>query len=99
MSPTQIMAQQKFFILLLILMGFHTIAQEKELLTVEEAVSIALENNYQIKIAANGKEWVIEILRSRGNRNGSLSLYKILCFGKILFKAFRTKSVSLTLVG
>ena len=53
MSPTQIMAQQKFFILLLILMGFHTIAQEKELLTVEEAVSIALENNYQIKLAAN----------------------------------------------
>ena len=29
------------------------IAQEKGLLTVDEAVSIALENNYQIKIATN----------------------------------------------
>lgn len=43
----------KIFILLFVLMGFNTIAQEKELLTVEEAVSIALENNYQIKIVTN----------------------------------------------
>lgn len=43
----------KVVILFLVLMGFHTMAQEKELLTVEEAVSIALENNYQIKIASN----------------------------------------------
>ena len=34
-------------------LGIHAIAQEKELLTVEEAVSIALENNYQIKMVAN----------------------------------------------
>ncbi len=34
-------------------MGIQTIAQEEELLTVEEAVSIALENNFQIKIATN----------------------------------------------
>lgn len=40
-------------ILLLVLMGFHAMAQTEELLTVEEAVAIALENNYQIKIAAN----------------------------------------------
>lgn len=43
----------KILILFLAFMGFHTIAQEKELLTVEEAVSIALENNYQIKIVTN----------------------------------------------
>ena len=47
------MTASKFFILLFVLMGFHAMAQEKELLTVEEAVSIALENNYQIKIATN----------------------------------------------
>ena len=47
------MSEPKFFIILFVLMGFHGIAQEKELLTVEDAVSIALENNYQIKIAAN----------------------------------------------
>lgn len=34
-------------------MGLPTMAQEEELLTVEEAVSIALENNFQIKIATN----------------------------------------------
>ena len=45
------MAKPKFFILLFVLIGFQGIAQE--LLTVEEAVSIALENNYQIKIATN----------------------------------------------
>ena len=43
----------KILILFLVFMGFQAIAQEKELLTVEEAVSIALENNYQIKIASN----------------------------------------------
>jgi len=37
----------------MVLMGFPTMAQQEELLTVEEAVSIALENNYQIKIATN----------------------------------------------
>lgn len=35
------------------LMGFPAMAQQEELLTVEKAVSIALENNYQIKIATN----------------------------------------------
>lgn len=53
MSLTEIMAETKFFILLFIVIGFQGIAQEKELLTVEEAVSIALENNYQIKIVTN----------------------------------------------
>ncbi|HLW33293.1 MAG TPA: TolC family protein [Aequorivita sp.] len=43
----------KVVILLLVLMGFYGNAQEKQLLTVEEAVTIALENNYQIKIASN----------------------------------------------
>src|SRR5690606_28638557 len=43
----------KILILFLVFMGVHAIAQEKELLTVEEAVSIALENNYQIKIVTN----------------------------------------------
>ncbi|WP_347374256.1 TolC family protein [Aequorivita sp. Q41] len=33
--------------------AFKGVSQEKELLTVEEAVSIALENNYQIKIVSN----------------------------------------------
>ena len=47
------MSEPKFFIILFVLMGFHGIAQEKELLTVEDAVSIALENNYQIKMASN----------------------------------------------
>ncbi len=36
-----------------VLLSFAAIAQQEELLTVEEAVSIALENNYQIKIATN----------------------------------------------
>lgn len=43
----------KIFILIFAFLGIHAIAQEKELLTVEEAVSIALENNYQIKMVAN----------------------------------------------
>ena len=43
----------KILILFIVLIGFHAIAQEKELLTVEKAVSIALENNYQIKIVTN----------------------------------------------
>lgn len=43
----------KIFILIFIFLGIQAISQEKELLTVEEAVSIALENNYQIKIANN----------------------------------------------
>jgi len=43
----------KILILFIVLMGFHGIAQEKELLTVEVAVSLALENNYQIRIASN----------------------------------------------
>lgn len=34
-------------------LGFPAMAQQEELLTVEKAVSIALENNYQIKIATN----------------------------------------------
>lgn len=40
-------------LLFFIFLGFHAIAQEKEMLTVESAVSIALENNYQIKMATN----------------------------------------------
>lgn len=43
----------KILLLFFVLMGFHAIAQEAELLTVEEAVSIALENNYQIKMVSN----------------------------------------------
>ncbi len=43
----------KLFILFLVSIGFQAMAQEKELLTVEEAVSIALQNNYQIKIVTN----------------------------------------------
>ena len=43
----------KVVVLFWVLMGFYGNAQEKELLTVEEAVSIALENNYQIRIASN----------------------------------------------
>ena len=43
----------KILLLLIVFMGFHSMAQEKELLTVEEAVFIALENNYQIKIVGN----------------------------------------------
>src|SRR5690606_14353386 len=43
----------KIFILIFVLFGLHTMAQEKELLSVEEAVAIALENNYQIKIVTN----------------------------------------------
>lgn len=43
----------KIFALFFVLFGIHVIAQEKELLTAEEAVSIALENNYQIKIVSN----------------------------------------------
>src|SRR5690554_279918 len=43
----------KILIVYMVLMGFPTMAQQEELLTVEEAVSIALENNYQIKIATN----------------------------------------------
>lgn len=43
----------KVVILFLALMGLYANAQEKELLTLEEAVSIALENNYRIKMAAN----------------------------------------------
>ena len=43
----------KIIVLFFVLLGLHTIAQEKELLTVEDAVSIALENNFQIKIATN----------------------------------------------
>jgi outer membrane protein TolC len=39
----------KFFVLFL----FASVAQSQELLTVEAAVKIALENNYQIRIAAN----------------------------------------------
>lgn len=45
----------KILVLLTVLMGFQAMAQE-ELLTVEEAVSIALENNYQIRIATNELE-------------------------------------------
>lgn len=43
----------KLLILFVAFLGVCATAQEKELLTVEEAVSIALENNYQIKIASN----------------------------------------------
>ena len=43
----------KTIFLFVILLGFQVMAQEEELLTVEEAVSIALENNYLIKIATN----------------------------------------------
>lgn len=43
----------KIIVLFFVLLGLHTFAQEKELLTVEDAVSIALENNFQIKIATN----------------------------------------------
>ena len=43
----------KIFVLFFVFLGLQAIAQEKELLTVEEAVSIALENNYQIKIVTN----------------------------------------------
>lgn len=43
----------KIIVLFFVFLGIHAIAQEKELLTVEEAVSIALENNYQIKIVSN----------------------------------------------
>ncbi len=43
----------KILVLFLVFMGVQTMAQEEGLLTVEEAVSIALENNYQIKIASN----------------------------------------------
>ncbi len=43
----------KILLLFLVLIGIHSNAQEKALLTAEEAVSIALENNYQIKIVTN----------------------------------------------
>lgn len=43
----------KIFLLFFVFLSLHTIAQEKDLLTVEDAVSIALENNYQIKMVAN----------------------------------------------
>lgn len=43
----------KILIVCVVLMGFPAMAQQEELLTVEKAVSIALENNYQIKIATN----------------------------------------------
>lgn len=43
----------KILFLFFVLLCFQMIAQEKGLLTVDEAVSIALENNYQIKIATN----------------------------------------------
>lgn len=41
------------FILFFVFLSLHGIAQEIELLTVEEAVTFALENNYQIKIVSN----------------------------------------------
>lgn len=44
---------RKIFILFFVLLGFQMMAQEEELLTVEEAVSIAMENNYQIKMVTN----------------------------------------------
>ena len=43
----------KIFLLFFVFLSLHTIAQEKDLLTVEDAVSIALENNHQIKMVAN----------------------------------------------
>jgi len=43
----------KILLLFFVLLGINTIAQERELLTVEDAVAIALENNFQIKIATN----------------------------------------------
>lgn len=46
----------RLVILFIALVGFNTTAQEKEFLTVNEAVSIALENNYQIKIVTNELE-------------------------------------------
>jgi len=41
---------------ILMLAGFFTSAQAQEILTVDEAVQIALKNNYDIKIASNDSE-------------------------------------------
>jgi len=41
------------FFLLLLVLGFANSASSQEILTVEDAVKIALENNYDIKIASN----------------------------------------------
>src|SRR5690554_1063625 len=43
----------RFFIFIWVLIGFQTFAQDSKTLTVEEAVSIALENNFLIKIVSN----------------------------------------------
>ncbi len=43
----------KILLLFFVFLSIHAVAQEKELLTVDDAVSIALENNFQIKIASN----------------------------------------------
>lgn len=45
--------KMNLFSLLLLVFGISTSANSQELLTVEDAVKIALENNYEIKIASN----------------------------------------------
>lgn len=43
----------KLVVLFFIFLGIKAAAQDKEFLTVQEAVALALENNYQIKIVSN----------------------------------------------
>lgn len=49
-------ALRKLALFLIAFVSFNAMAQEKEFLSVNEAVSIALENNYQIKIVSNELE-------------------------------------------
>ena len=46
------MTQYKFILILLLFLGFNQ-TKAQEVLTLEAAVKIALENNYEIKIASN----------------------------------------------
>ncbi|WP_417620188.1 TolC family protein [Oceanihabitans sediminis] len=58
-------ALHKLIVLVLAFVGLNALAQEEEILSVNEAVSIALENNYQIKMVSNELE-IDEALVSPG---------------------------------
>jgi outer membrane protein TolC len=60
------MKNLNYFALLIVFLGLTNILNAQEILTVDEAVQIALENNYQIRIAANELQ-IDEVSVSIGN--------------------------------
>ncbi|MDX1767810.1 MAG: TolC family protein [Arenibacter troitsensis] len=60
------MNNYNYTVILFVFFGFTKLLTGQEILTVEEAVQIALENNYQIKIAANELQ-IDEVSVSVGN--------------------------------